>query len=112
MAVSCTAARANRETGRVSLHELLSAPRQFDGDRVSVQGYFLFPMVGDKILYATEEDYRGKRRDRAIRVDVDPNKISLMPYQAKACVVTGIFRAGGGTQAPSLMEVAGFKLDE
>ena len=108
---SCAAPRPPVSAPRTtSVHELLASPRQFDGDRVIVKGFFLMPMVGDLVLYDTEDDYR-RHKDRAIRVDMDPSKTSVMPFQVKMCLVEGRFHARrGGAARASVEEITHMEL--
>jgi len=111
---SCAAPRSSsRVPQTLSVHELLATPRQFDGQQVVVKGFFLFPMVGDKVLYDTEGDYHHHRSDRSIRLEVDAQKVYLMTYQVKVCFVEGTFHSRSDQETrSSLGEITRFRVDE
>ncbi len=90
---------ANTGPRAVTISQLLLAPGAFDGAPVLVKGFFLQPMVGDIALYQTEPDYHRGSPESHVRLDLDPKRRDLRPFQLKRCAVEGTFQAGHGPSA-------------
>jgi hypothetical protein len=92
--VACASPPAARHRpAAVTIEHLVSAPDRFDGSLVEVTGFLLQPMVGEIKILQIEPDYPHSRRELGIRLDLDPSKRNLMPFQLQRCLVRGTFHA-------------------
>jgi hypothetical protein len=103
--VSCTnRPAASHVPKEATVSQLLLSPDAFDGAQVLMKGFLLEPMVGDIALYQAEPDYHHGAPESHVRLDLDPNKHNLMPFQLKRCAIEGTFHSSHSGGTPGRIE--------
>jgi hypothetical protein len=87
----------------VTVDELLQSPRQFEGRRVSVSGYYYSNWEGHA-LYADLKAAKNNDLSRSIWISADPNVESPL----RKAYIIGVFFHGSGPRKGELIRGYGF----
>ena len=101
-------------TEAVTLRDVISDPKAYDGRRVRLHGFLILQFEGNA-LYLSEADYRAQRFDRSLWVDESSRHPDAAILSGKLAFVSGVVDAGNpghmGLRPAALVEVSSMIVD-